>query len=648
MFESVTMGSSFARRTGCLSLVAVLVVLIGSPAGGQTARVQFINASTYEAADTIDVYLDGVLLLDDLLRKTGTPFRDYPAAVPLNLEVKRAGAVDDTEVFYSETVTFEPGERYFAIAAGDPANRIGQPPFKIFFRAGAPEGSELPGYTQMVVFNNDPAGAVTNIVRGIGEQSDLAKFYGYGEFSDMLYAGKMAWDVDCFQAETDSVLHIAPDFTDFGRRSAALIGFCRLIVLSDGTTYTPAENVAHLQFAHIASYPGSYAVDVLIDGRVVANNVPAGSATAFFDVPSGLREETAPDIKIEVRASGRRDDEPLYTLEEKFLFGHRYVSVLAGNRRDADATNPVALYVTEVGVDSTLQQADGLVTVFNGIGGTRSITLGSGTPSIVPFTERIPFGAFESGVPLPRVDTTVVIMDGDDRSLLASFELNLVETGLADSSIVLLASDTIPTVARRRTSTNDVALVAVLPSGGALVSFEGSSPLPWWQKPWSLFVLLAGVAAIAFVGSQVRVRRLEARSRELERTVEERTRELRAEKEKTEEQARRLVELDEAKNRFFANISHEFRTPLTLILGPLQDALDGLYQDDPGGLAKQHRLMHRSARRLLRLINQLLDLSRLESGKMALQPEPGDLVNFVRGIYRSFVPLAERRRIALD
>ncbi|MDX1741218.1 MAG: hypothetical protein R3178_08000, partial [Rhodothermales bacterium] len=158
-------------------------------------------------------------------------------------------------------------------------------------------------------------------------------------------------------------------------------------------------------------------------------------------------------------------------------------------------------------------------------------------------------------MPLPRTDTTVVVLDGDDRSLLASFDLNLSELGLTDSSLVVLTSSAAAT-AQRRAST-ELALVAALPSGGKLIAFEGSSPPPWWQNPWLLLLLLAGAVGVAFVGSQVRVRRLEARSRELERTVQQRTQELRAEKDKTEEQARRLAELDEAKNRFFANISHE-------------------------------------------------------------------------------------------
>ena len=137
--------------------------------------------------------------------------------------------------------------------------------------------------------------------------------------------------------------------------------------------------------------------------------------------------------------------------------------------------------------------------------------------------------------------------------------------------------------------------------------------------------------------------RLEDYSRTLEQKVEARTRELQTEKEKTEAQARRLRELDQLKSRFFANVSHEFRTPLTLIAGPLEAGLP----DDPAERRQQEHLMLRSTRRLLRLVNQLLDLAKLERGKLALDVRTHDLVPFLRGVVEAFTPLAERHRVTL-
>ena len=111
-----------------------------------------------------------------------------------------------------------------------------------------------------------------------------------------------------------------------------------------------------------------------------------------------------------------------------------------------------------------------------------------------------------------------------------------------------------------------------------------------------------------------------------------------------EEQANKLIEMDQIKNRFFANISHEFRTPLTLIIGPLEDCLSGL--DQPS--QSQLEMMLRNCRRLLRLINQLLDIARLEAGGMELMVKKGDLTQFIKGIVSSFAPSAERNGISLQ
>ena len=88
-----------------------------------------------------------------------------------------------------------------------------------------------------------------------------------------------------------------------------------------------------------------------------------------------------------------------------------------------------------------------------------------------------------------------------------------------------------------------------------------------------------------------------------------------------------LTERDELKTRFFTNISHELRTPLTLILGPLEQLLE---TPAAGSVAPELQLMHRHGARLLALINQLLDVARLEAGQMALHAAPHDLPGFVR------------------
>ncbi|MEO0559934.1 MAG: response regulator, partial [Bacteroidota bacterium] len=140
---------------------------------------------------------------------------------------------------------------------------------------------------------------------------------------------------------------------------------------------------------------------------------------------------------------------------------------------------------------------------------------------------------------------------------------------------------------------------------------------------------------------------LRAHADDLERRVEARTLELATSKAEVEAQAQRLEELDRLKTRFFANVSHEFRTPLTLLLGPIDDALAGRYGDVDPRLGAQLPVMQRNARRLLDLINQLLDLAKLESAGLDLNRQPVDLVALARGVVGTFASRAERGEVAL-
>ena len=108
------------------------------------------------------------------------------------------------------------------------------------------------------------------------------------------------------------------------------------------------------------------------------------------------------------------------------------------------------------------------------------------------------------------------------------------------------------------------------------------------------------------------------------------------------EQEKLFREVDQIKARFFANLSHEFRTPLTLLLGPIEKrlALSNSPEDK-----SELSVMHRNATRLLRLVDQLLDLSRFEAGTIQLRASTGELIGFTRTVMSSFQSIAESKSI---
>jgi signal transduction histidine kinase/DNA-binding response OmpR family regulator len=188
---------------------------------------------------------------------------------------------------------------------------------------------------------------------------------------------------------------------------------------------------------------------------------------------------------------------------------------------------------------------------------------------------------------------------------------------------------------------------------------------PWYRTRLAFISYVFMVLFMFLITIKWNTRRLEKKSIQLEKIVKERTNEIQLQKEeieiqkgKIEEQnekiildrdnleimATQLKELDDFKSRFFTNISHELKTPLTLIISPLEQ-LEQNADDDR--LKQYYTLMLRNARRLLNLINQLLDLSKLEKGIIRLTPEYAEISSFIRNVVNGFSDFAIEKKISL-
>ncbi len=109
-----------------------------------------------------------------------------------------------------------------------------------------------------------------------------------------------------------------------------------------------------------------------------------------------------------------------------------------------------------------------------------------------------------------------------------------------------------------------------------------------------------------------------------------------------------LAEIDRAKTAFFSNVSHEFRTPLTLMLGPVEDLLARSYTGLSPAAKNQLELVNRNGSRLLRLVNTLLDFSRIEAGRMQAIYQPTDLAAFTVELASVFRSATEKAGLRLE
>ncbi len=149
---------------------------------------------------------------------------------------------------------------------------------------------------------------------------------------------------------------------------------------------------------------------------------------------------------------------------------------------------------------------------------------------------------------------------------------------------------------------------------------------PWWLTAPAVLLWLLLIGAAVYGIYRLRMNRLRLRYNLAARSAE----------------AERLQELDRMKNRFFSDITHEFRTPLTLIISPIEKLLT---RTEDARAAAELRRVYRNANHLLRLINQLLDLSKIDSGLMRIEPVRGEVVSFVREVTDSFRSFAVAKKI---
>ncbi len=152
---------------------------------------------------------------------------------------------------------------------------------------------------------------------------------------------------------------------------------------------------------------------------------------------------------------------------------------------------------------------------------------------------------------------------------------------------------------------------------------------PFWRTPLAYFIYLLIAAGLLILVRRITLDRIRMRFEVAHQRRE----------------ADRAHALEQLKTKFFTNVSHEFRTPLSLIIAPLERIIRQVQDEEQ---KKQLNLVQRNAKRLLNLVNQLLDFRKMEVQEVKLHPSIGDIISFSRDITNSFLDIAEKKKIRLS
>jgi len=149
---------------------------------------------------------------------------------------------------------------------------------------------------------------------------------------------------------------------------------------------------------------------------------------------------------------------------------------------------------------------------------------------------------------------------------------------------------------------------------------------PVWRTPLAYFIYALIIAGLFLLVRRITLDRIQ----------------MRFEVQQQRREAERAQALEQLKTKFFTNVSHEFRTPLSLIISPLDKIIKHTADEEQ---VKQLNLVQRNAKRLLNLVNQLLDFRKMEVQEVRLHPSIGDIVGFCRDTSYSFTDIAEKKKI---
>lgn len=151
-----------------------------------------------------------------------------------------------------------------------------------------------------------------------------------------------------------------------------------------------------------------------------------------------------------------------------------------------------------------------------------------------------------------------------------------------------------------------------------------------WKTAWAISLYIALIVAVIFFVVKIRIDRVNMENQlALERLARQREH-----------------ELIESKTQFFTNISHEFRTPLSLILMPLESLINSHHV--PASVKERVNTAHKNANKMMWLVNELMDFNKIESGSLKLNPQHGELLEFIANVASLFNDVADKRNITFS
>ena len=424
------------------------------------ARLQVIHNAADPAANIVDVYVNGALLLDDFEFRTATPFIDVPAGVVLNIGIAPGTSTSVNDTIVNIPVTLTNGETYIAVANGvlNPANFAVNPTsistgFQLLAANGMREAALTSSTVDLRVLHGaTDAPAVDVNARNVAQ---IVTNAAYTDLTGYITVPAADYILDVKVAGTAPIVaSFSAPLSTLGGGSAVVFAsgfltpsanqngeaFGLFAALADGTVLTLAPvSLARLQVIHNAADPAADSVDVYVNGALLLDNFKFRTATPYIDVPADvtLNIGVAPGTSTSV-------NDTLVNFQVTLANNGKYLAVANGVLTPGNfAVNPdgrstgFTLFLQDQMLEEAVNSSD---VDFRAIhGATDAPNVDVVAVGVGPIVDNASYGDITNYISVPPAVYTLQVTPGNNNSIVvASYTANI--SSLAGSALVVFAS----------------------------------------------------------------------------------------------------------------------------------------------------------------------------------------------------------------
>jgi hypothetical protein len=461
-------------------------------AGGATAQLQIIHNCADLAAATVDVYVNGALLLDDFAFRTATPFVEVPAGVALDVAIAPGTSTSAADAIFDQSFTLAAGETYIVVASGtvSPSGYTPATPFSLAVYDMAEETAAM-GNTDVLVYHGCTDAPTVDVYESAVLNTTAVDNISYGDFAGYLNLPTADYTLQVRDAANSTIVaaYSAP-LSTLGLDGAVITvlasGFLNPAVNSNGPAFglyvalptggplVPLPSVAiptaRVQVVHNCADLAAATVDVWLNNTLLLDDFAFRTASPFVDVQAGV------PFVVSIAAPNSTDTlgsvaHYTYSLEE----GGSYILVANGivSTSGYSPVKPFDLYATDGAREVATDPMQTDILVFHGatdaptVDVAETAVLGGAT-----LVDNLSYGEFAGYLEVPTANYMLEVRTADGQPV-ASFAAPLADLGLQGQAITVFASGFLdPSM---NSNGPEFGLWASLASGGPLVPLSNST-----------------------------------------------------------------------------------------------------------------------------------------------------------------------------